>query len=193
MAALDLGDLGFTITVDTGDFDRQISQVEQKARQADQSFERLSRKTISPKSDTGGVEKLERSTRKADSALDKTSKKKVAPQADTSGVDKIQSSTAAASSELDKVANKRVSPRADSAPLERAAGAAKEASSSLDQTAASVSRVGGEFDSAGASTDTFSSKLRNNVGKLGGFAAGIAGVAGAAQVMQNGFSKVTSI
>lgn len=193
MAALDLGDLGFTITVDTGDFDRQISQVEQKARQADQSFERLSRKTISPKSDTGGVEKLERSTRKADSALDKTSKKKVAPQADTSGVDKIQSSTAAVSSELDKVANKRVSPRADSAPLERAAGAAKEASSSLDQTAASVSRVGGEFDSAGASTDTFSSKLRNNVGKLGGFAAGIAGVAGAAQVMQNGFSKVTSI
>lgn len=193
MAALDLGDLGFTITVDTGDFDRQISQVEQKARQADQSFERLSRKTIAPKSDTGGVEKLERSTRKADSALDKTSKKKVAPQADTSGVDKIQSSTAAASSELDKVANKRVSPRADSAPLERAAGAAKEASSSLDQTAASVSRVGGEFDSAGASTDTFSSKLRNNVGKLGGFAAGIAGVAGAAQVMQNGFSKVTSI
>lgn len=193
MAALDLGDLGFTITVDTGDFDRQISQVEQKARQADQSFERLSRKTIAPKSDTGGVEKLERSTRKADSALDKTSKKKVAPQADTSGVDKIQSSTAAASSELDKVANKRVSPRADSAPLERAAGAAKEASSSLDQTAASVSRVSGEFDSAGASTDTFSSKLRNNVGKLGGFAAGIAGVAGAAQVMQNGFSKVTSI
>lgn len=193
MAALDLGDLGFTITVDTGDFDRQISQVEQKARQADKSFERLSRKTIAPKSDTGGVEKLERSTRKADSALDKTSKKKVAPQADTSGVDKIQSSTAAASSELDKVANKRVSPRADSAPLERAAGAAKEASSSLDQTAASVSRVGGEFDSAGASTDTFSSKLRNNVGKLGGFAAGIAGVAGAAQVMQNGFSKVTSI
>lgn len=193
MAALDLGDLGFTITVDTGNFDRQISQVEQKARQADQSFERLSRKTIAPKSDTGGVEKLERSTRKADSALDKTSKKKVAPQADTSGVDKIQSSTAAASSELDKVANKRVSPRADSAPLERAAGAAKEASSSLDQTAASVSRVGGEFDSAGASTDTFSSKLRNNIGKLGGFAAGIAGVAGAAQVMQNGFSKVTSI
>nr|DAI33621.1 MAG TPA: tail tape measure protein [Caudoviricetes sp.] len=193
MAALDLGDLGFTITVDTGDFDRQISQVEQKARQADKSFERLSRKTIAPKSDTGGVEKLERSTRKADSALDKTSKKKVAPQADTSGVDKIQSSTAAASSELDKVANKRVSPRADSAPLERAAGAAKEASSSLDQTAASVSRVGGEFDSAGASTDTFSSKLRNNIGKLGGFAAGIAGVAGAAQVMQNGFSKVTSI
>ncbi|MBK4183141.1 tape measure protein [Corynebacterium macginleyi] len=193
MAALDLGDLGFTITVDTGDFDRQISQVEQKARQADQSFERLSRKTIAPKSDTGGVEKLERSTRKADSALDKTSKKKVAPQADTSGVDKIQSSTAAVSSELDKVANKRVSPRADSAPLERAAGAAKEASSSLDQTAASVSRVGGEFDSAGASTDTFSSKLRNNIGKLGGFAAGIAGVAGAAQVMQNGFSKVTSI
>lgn len=193
MAALDLGDLGFTITVDTGDFDRQISQVEQKARQADQSFERLSRKTIAPKSDTGGVEKLERSTRKAGSALDKTSKKKVAPQADTSGVDKLQSSTAAASSELDKVANKRVSPRADSAPLERAAGAAKEASSSLDQTAASVSRVGGEFDSAGASTDTFSSKLRNNVGKLGGFAAGIAGVAGAAQVMQNGFSKVTSI
>ena len=39
----------------------------------------------------------------------------------------------------------------------------------------------------------FGAKVKSTVGKLGGLAAGIAGVSGAAQVMQNGFRKVTAI
>lgn len=39
----------------------------------------------------------------------------------------------------------------------------------------------------------FGSKVKSTVGKLGGLAVGLAGVSSAAQVMQNGFAKVTSI
>lgn len=39
----------------------------------------------------------------------------------------------------------------------------------------------------------FGAKVKSTVGKLGGLAVGLAGVSSAAQVMQNGFAKVTSI
>lgn len=39
----------------------------------------------------------------------------------------------------------------------------------------------------------FGSKVKSTVGRLGGLAVGLAGVSSAAQVMQNGFAKVTSI
>lgn len=46
----------------------------------------------------------------------------------------------------------------------------------------------------GAAIDgSFGSKVKSTVGKLGGLAVGLAGVSSAAQVMQNGFAKVTSI
>ena len=193
MAALDLGDLGFTIKVDTGDFDSKMGQVERKARQFDQSLEKTSHKKIKPSVDSSGLDKAERSARKADSALDKTSKKKVTPTADTSGIDKVGTAASKASSDLDKVNSKKVSPKSDSAPLERTSKAAGDASSSINKAAASANKASESFSQAGSSTDGFATKLRGTVGKLGGFAAGVAGVAGAAEVMQNGFAKVTSI
>lgn len=193
MAALDLGDLGFTIKVDTGDFDSKMGQVERKARQVDQSLEKTGSKKIKPAVDSSGLDKVERSARKVDSALDKTSKKKVTPTADTSGIDKVGTAASKASSDLDKVNSKKVSPKSDSAPLERTSKAAGDASSSINKAAASANKASESFSHAGASTDGFATKLRGTVGKLGGFAAGVAGVAGAAEVMQNGFAKVTSI
>ena len=193
MAALDLGDLGFTIKVDTGDFDSKMGQVERKARQVDQSLEKTGSKKIKPAVDSSGLDKVERSARKVDSALDKTSKKKVTPTADTSGIEKVGTAASKASSDLDKVNSKKVSPKSDSAPLERTSKAAGDASSSINKAAASANKASESFSHAGASTDGFATKLRGTVGKLGGFAAGVAGVAGAAEVMQNGFAKVTSI
>lgn len=193
MAALDLGDLGFTIKVDTGDFDSKMGQVERKARQVDQSLEKTGSKKIKPAADTSGLEKVEHSARKADSALNKTSSKKVAPRGDASGLDTLGTAASKVSSELDKASSKKVSPKSDSAPLERTSKAAGDASSSIDKAAASADKAGESFSHAGASTDGFATKLRGTVGKLGGFAAGVAGIAGAAEVMQNGFAKVTSI
>ena len=193
MAALDLGDLGFTIKVDTGDFDSKMGQVERKARQVDQSLEKTGRKKIKPTADASGLDKVERSARKADSALNKTSKKKVAPQADTSGIDKVGTAASKASSDLDKVNSKKVSPKSDSAPLERTSKAAGDASESISKASESADKASESFTGAGSSADGFATKLRGTVGKLGGFAAGVAGIAGAAEVMQNGFAKVTSI
>ncbi|MEK0056841.1 tape measure protein [Corynebacterium sp. KPL2825] len=193
MAALDLGDLGFTIKVDTGDFDSKMGQVERKARQVDQSLEKTGNKKIKPTADTSDIDKVERSARKADSALDKTSSKKVTPRGDASGLDTLGTAASKVSSELDKASSKKVSPKSDSAPLERTSRAADDASSNIDKAAASADKASESFSQAGSSTDGFASKLRGTVGKLGGFAAGVAGVAGAAEVMQNGFAKVTSI
>ncbi len=155
MAALDLGDLGFTIKVETRDFDQKINQVEQKARQLDQSLEKAGNKRVNPKVETSGLDKVERSARKADSALDKTSGKKVAPQADTSGVDKVGTAASKASSDLDKVNSKKVSPQADSGPLSKISTAAADASSKMGDVASSASKADGAFSTAAGSVAKF--------------------------------------
>ena len=155
MAALDLGDLGFTIKVDTGDFDSKMGQVERKARQVDQSLEKAGNKKIKPTADTSGLDKVERSSRKADSALDKTSKKKVAPTSDTSGVDKLGTAASKASSDLDKVNSKKVSPQADSGPLSKISTAAADASSKMGDAASSASKADSAFATAAGSVAKF--------------------------------------
>lgn len=155
MAALDLGDLGFTIKVDTGDFDSKMGQVERKARQVDQSLEKAGNKKIKPTADTSGIDKVERSSRKADSALDKTGSKKVSPTADTSGVDKLGTAASKASGDLDKVNSKKVSPQADSGPLSKISGAASEASQKMGDAASSASKADSAFSTAAGSVAKF--------------------------------------
>lgn len=155
MAALDLGDLGFTIKVETREFERTIDQVEQKARQLDKSLEKTGNKRVNPKVETSGLDKVERSARKADSALDKTSGKKVAPQADTSGVDKVGTAASKASSDLDKVSSKKVTPQADSGPLSKISTAAADASSKMGDAASSASKADSAFATAAGSVAKF--------------------------------------
>ena len=73
MSALDLGDLGFTITVDTGDFDQKMSRVEASAKRAEASLKTLEGRRVSPKGDTGDLSKVEKAAQSAGSAVDRKS------------------------------------------------------------------------------------------------------------------------
>ena len=59
-----------------------------------------------------------------------------------------------------------------------------------------VASLDDDFDASGAKVDGFGSKMKNMLGfagKMGGFAAGLAGISGAAATLQAGFDKITSI
>lgn len=137
MAALDLGDLGFTIKVDTGDFDSKIGQVERKARQLDQSLEKAGSKKIKPAVDSSGLDKVSDAASKASSDLDKVNSKKVSPKSDPAPLERTSKAAGDASSNIDRAA----------ASADRASASFSNAGSSTDGFASklrgTVGKLGG--------------------------------------------------
>ena len=100
MAALDLGDLGFKITVETGEFDRAMGRVEQAARKVDKQLDNTGKKKLSVKADGGQLDKLQSSARDAAGALDQVSSKRVAPSVETGGLGQVKTAAAEAAGSM---------------------------------------------------------------------------------------------
>ena len=100
MAALDLGDLGFKITVETGEFDRAMGRVEQAARKVDKQLDNTGKKKLSVKADGGQLDKLQSSARDAAGALDQVGSKRVAPSVETGGLGQVKTAAAEAAGSM---------------------------------------------------------------------------------------------
>ncbi|WP_288855609.1 phage tail tape measure protein [uncultured Corynebacterium sp.] len=175
MSALDLGDLGFTITVDTGDFDQKMSRVEASAKRAEASLKALEGRRVSPKGDTGDLSKVEKAAQSAGSAVDKVSGKKVSVSADAGSLDKVQSSAQSASSAVDSLNGKKATITVDAAQLGKVQGEAANAAESVEQITAAGAGMPGMFSSA--------------AGAAAGLAGALVGITSAADA----FGKIVSI
>lgn len=100
MAALDLGDLGFKITVETGEFDRAMSRVEGSAKKLDRQLDAAGRRKLTVKADGGQLDKLQSSAKDAAGALDQVGSKKVSPSVDTGNLSQVKSAASDAASGL---------------------------------------------------------------------------------------------
>lgn len=100
MAALDLGDLGFKITVETGEFDRAMGRVEQAAKKVDKQLDTTGKKKLSVKADGGQLDKLQSSARDAAGALDQVGNKRVAPSVETGGLGQVKTAAAEAAGSM---------------------------------------------------------------------------------------------
>ena len=100
MAALDLGDLGFKITVETGEFDRAMGRVEQAARKVDKQLDNTGKKKLSVKADGGQLDKLQSSARDAAGALDQVGSKRVAPSVETGGLGQVKTAASEAAGSM---------------------------------------------------------------------------------------------
>lgn len=100
MAALDLGDLGFKITVETGEFDRAMGRVEQAARKVDKQLDATGKKKLSVKADGGQLDKLQSSAKDAAGALDQVGSKRVAPSVETGGLGQVKTAAAEAAGSM---------------------------------------------------------------------------------------------
>lgn len=175
MSALDLGDLGFTITVDTGDFDAKMSRVEASAKRAEASLKALEGRRVSPKGDTGDLSKVEKAAQSAGSAVDKVSGKKVSVSADSGSLDKVQSAAQSASGAVDSLNGKKATVSADTGQLDQVAGKARTAAESVEQVTAAGAGMPGMFSSA--------------AGAAAGLAGALVGITSAADA----FGKIVSI
>ena len=150
MAALDLGDLGFTITVETGEFDRAMSRVEQAAKKVDKQLDSTGKRKLSVKADGGELAKLQSSAKDAASALDQVGGKRVSPKVEAGGLGQVKTAAAEAASELGELnahADKSASAFAGAAgSLAKFAGAAVSLGS-LAAAAKSVAAAGMDFQS----------------------------------------------
>lgn len=175
MSALDLGDLGFTITVDTGDFDTKMSRVEASAKRAEASLKTLEGRRVSPKGDTGDLSKVEKAAQSAGSAVDKVSGKKVSVSADAGSLDKVQSAAQSASGAVDSLNGKKATVTVDAAQLGKVQGEAASAAESVEQVTAAGAGMPGMFSSA--------------AGAAAGLAGALVGITSAADA----FGKIVSI
>lgn len=100
MAALDLGDLGFKITVETGEFDRAMSRVEGSAKKLDRQLDAAGRRKLTVKADGGQLDRLQSSAKDAVGALDQVASKKVSPSVDTGSLSQVKSAASDAASGL---------------------------------------------------------------------------------------------
>lgn len=103
MAALDLGDLGFKITVETGEFDRAMGRVEQAAKKVDKQLDSTGKKKLSVKADGGQLSKLESSAKDAASALDQVGNKRVTPRVEAGGLGQVKTAAADAAGEMGRL------------------------------------------------------------------------------------------
>lgn len=175
MSALDLGDLGFTITVDTGDFDQKMSRVEASAKRAEASLKTLEGRRVSPKGDTGDLSKVEKAAQSAGSAVDKVSGKKVSVSADAGSLDKVQSAAQSASGAVDSLNGKKATVTVDAGQLGKIQGEAASAAESVEQVTAAGAGMPGIFSSA--------------AGAAAGLAGALVGITSAADA----FGKIVSI
>lgn len=150
MAALDLGDLGFKITVETGEFDRAMSRVEQAAKKVDKQLDTTGKKKLSVKADGGQLDKLESSAKEAASALDQVGGKRVSPKVEAGGLGQVKTAAADAAGELSELnshADKSASAFAGAAgSLAKFAGAAV-GLGSIASAAQAVASAGMDFQS----------------------------------------------
>ena len=90
MATLDLGTLGFEISVDTGSFDAELDGVKSRVEQVDKQLNKASKTTLKPSVHTKGVDKLNAALGDVEKNADKLSARKVTPQADTRKVSELK-------------------------------------------------------------------------------------------------------
>lgn len=90
MATLDLGTLGFEISVDTGNFDQELAGVKSRVEAVDKQLNKAGKTTIKPNVDTKGVDKLNAALGDVGKNADKLSGRKVTPQADTRKVQELK-------------------------------------------------------------------------------------------------------
>ena len=90
MATLDLGTLGFEISVDTGNFDQELAGVKSRVEAVDKQLTKAGKTTIKPSVDTKGVDKLNAALGDVGKNADKLSGRKVTPQADTRKVQELK-------------------------------------------------------------------------------------------------------
>lgn len=214
MAALDLGDLGFKIKVDTAEFDSALSKIESKARGLDKTLEGTGKRKISVKADSGSLSKVESAAKAAGSAVDAVNGKRVSPKADSVQLDKVATAAKSAGDAIDSASGKRVSPSADTGQLGKVESAAKSASdeveklsgkratpvvdsSPLEQVAAKSRDAASATDELGRAANPlggmFSSAASSAAGMMGALA-GISGVAGAfGKIMSTGMEFQSSM
>jgi len=214
MAALDLGDLGFKIKVDTAEFDSALSKIESKARGLDKTLEATGKRKVSVQADSGSLSKVESAAKAAGSAVDAVNGKRVSPQADSGQLDKVATAAKSAGDAIDSASGKSVSPKADSGQLEKVTSAAKSAddavealagkkatpvvdSSPLEQVAAKSRDAASATDELGRAANPlggmFSSAASSAAGMMGALA-GVGGVASAfGKIMSTGMEFQSSM
>ncbi|MFR9869133.1 phage tail tape measure protein, partial [Corynebacterium striatum] len=214
MAALDLGDLGFKIKVDTAEFDSALSKIESKARGLDKTLEGTGKRKISVKADSGSLSKVESAAKAAGSAVDAVNGKRVSPQADSGQLDKVATAAKSAGDAIDSASGKRVSPSADTSQLGKVESAAKSASDEVEKLSGKratpvvdsspLVQVAAKSRDAASATDElgraanplggmFSSAASSAAGMMGALA-GVGGVASAfGKIMSTGMEFQSSM
>ncbi|MFS0034735.1 phage tail tape measure protein [Corynebacterium striatum] len=214
MAALDLGDLGFKIKVDTTEFDSALSKIESKARGLDKTLEGTGKRKISVKADSGSLSKVESAAKAAGSAVDAVNGKRVSPQADSGQLDKVATAAKSAGDAIDSASGKRVSPSADTSQLGKVESAAKSASDEVEKLSGKratpvvdsspLVQVAAKSRDAASATDElgraanplggmFSSAASSAAGMMGALA-GVGGVASAfGKIMSTGMEFQSSM
>ncbi|MFS0078208.1 phage tail tape measure protein [Corynebacterium striatum] len=214
MAALDLGDLGFKIKVDTTEFDSALSKIESKARGLDKTLEGTGKRKISVKADSGSLSKVESAAKAAGSAVDAVNGKRVSPQADSGQLDKVATAAKSAGDAIDSASGKRVSPSADTGQLGKVESAAKSASDEVEKLSGKratpvvdsspLEQVAAKSRDAASATEElahsanplggmFSSAASSAAGMMGALA-GVGGVASAfGKIMSTGMEFQSSM
>ena len=83
---LDLGTLGFKISVDTSTLETGLDAAKKQIDGVDKQLDKAGKKKLAPSTDTRNVEKLGAALDEAAKAADKVSSRKISPVADTRGV-----------------------------------------------------------------------------------------------------------
>lgn len=86
---LDLGTLGFKISVDTSTLETGLDSAKKQIDGVDKQLDKAGKKKLAPSTDTRNVEKLGAALDEAAKAADKVSGRKIAPVADTRGVSEL--------------------------------------------------------------------------------------------------------
>lgn len=166
MATLDLGKVGFEISVDTAALDKGLADAKASVEQVDKALEKAGRKKLAPTTDTRQVDRLGTSIEKADKAADKVSGRKVAPAADTRQVERLASEL----DKADKAADRIELPSGFTPSLSAAADKARQLKEALS---ANLSREG----------------LAGQITSVAGAAKGLVPALGAASVATSAFIK----